>query len=223
MKTIDEGKGIYGRLPKGHEILLEIASGAVVEYDGRRWQNDMAAFILEHKYKTVVETGVSNAVSTDRILRAMEQYSGAILYSADPHPMHGTFKNYADHPNWRHEQMFSLYAMPLFFMEAGPYDLFVHDSDHGVETQTFEYEAGWGLTKPGGYICSDDWTWDNHRAWDKFCERHGVGFSNRGACVYAQKPLDALMPEHTEEYAESVMAAAYELSQLAVDRPAYFR
>lgn len=222
MITVDPGKGIYGRLPAGHEILKEIEVSKV-EYDGMRWQNRMAQFVLANKFRVVVETGVQNAVSTDRILRAMEQYEGGMLYSTDPHPMHGTFDLYGDHPNWRKEKMFSLHALPLFFMEAGPFDLFIHDSDHSLETQTYEYSAAWGLVKPGGYIASDDWTWSGHDAWRTFCSSHRLHPDEFGACQYVRKPLDAVVPEWNGDYCERVIAAAYALSQSVTDRPAYFR
>ena len=86
-----------------------------------------------------------------------------------------------------------------------------------------EFEMAWGLVKPGGFICSDDHTWDQHNAWPKFCGRHALYSFERGSCVYAQKPLTEPEVPHTAEYLESVMAAAYELSQMATDKPAYFR
>ena len=222
MNIVEPGKGLYGRLPEGHEILMEIATGLIPEYAGVRWQNRMAEHVRETGAKVIVETGVQSGVSSDRILRVLEE-TGGMLYSCDPHPLYQTFDTYGKHPNWRTEKRFSLDALPIFFMEAGEFDIFIHDSDHEVETQTFEYEAAWGLVKPGGWILSDDWTWAQHNAWTKFCGRHALYSFERGSCVYAQKPLTEPEVPHTAEYLESVMAAAYELSQMATDKPAYFR
>lgn len=223
MKIVEPGKGIYGRLPDNHEILLEIATGMIPEYNGERWQNAFSQFVLENKFKVVVETGVQSAVSTDRILRALEQYAGGTLYSCDPHPFYKTFDTYGDHPLWRKEKMFSLQAMPLFFMEAGPYDCFIHDSNHEIECQSFEYEAAWGFTRPGGWICSDDWTWGQHNAWQDFCGRHEVHPNAVGSCMYVQKPQDAPAPEWSAEFCERITDAAWRFSHSVTDRPEYFR
>jgi len=73
------------------------------------------------------------------------------------------------------------------------WDLFLHDGDHDVMAQTFEYELAWRYLKPGGWLLSDDYTWGlpEHGAWRNFLARHGnPPMRALGACAIVQKPLN---------------------------------
>jgi predicted O-methyltransferase YrrM len=80
------------------------------------------------------------------------------------------------HPRFTLIRKLSQDALYPLFDEVGPFDIFIHDSDHSEECQTYEFEAAWVMVKTGGIIVSDDCFWGQppHLAWDKFLTRHGV-------------------------------------------------
>jgi GR25 family glycosyltransferase involved in LPS biosynthesis len=144
--------------------------------------------------RIVVETGVSHGISSDRILSALDEIGipgHGLLYSVDPAPPDGIFE--ISHPRWSKCRKLSVEALPYIYENTGPWDVFLHDSDHEIWCQTFEYEVAWHFVRPGGLILSDDATWGMppHKAWDNFCARHGLTFWKAGACVCARKPMAA--------------------------------
>lgn len=138
----------------------------------------------------VVETGVSAGVSTDWILTTLDELGAGRLISIDPSPMPGLFE--IEHPRWRKLETTSAEALEHWRV-LPPWDVFLHDSDHAVYCETFEYEAAWHFVRAGGLILSDDYDWGTppHGAWRKFCDRHELAWHTRGACAVAQKPIDA--------------------------------
>lgn len=175
---------------------------------GDRFQNALGNFIREVKPAVVVETGVELGLSSDRILKALEDNGKGMLLSCDadyPFPYSPTpeimpiYLPTTSFPSsrWRTYPKESIYALPEIFADTGPWDVFLHDSDHGVGCQTFEYELAWHCVKPGGYILSDDYTWGSpeHHAFARFCERHGLasrGFL--GSCIVVRKPENPADP-----------------------------
>ncbi len=86
---------------------------------------------------------------------------------------------------------FSQDALKELSVQLGPWDMFIHDSDHSYETQHFEYEAAWNYVRSGGIIASDDTTWGTppHRAWQQFLERHGIRGANKmGNAEWFRRP-----------------------------------
>ena len=93
------------------------------------------------------------------------------------------------HPRFTWIRKYSNDALGDLYGSVGPFDLFIHDSDHGVECQTYEYEAAWLMVRSGGIIASDDVTWGQHNAWHDFIKRHGFdGDKTVGAAHYIVKP-----------------------------------
>lgn len=97
------------------------------------------------------------------------------------------------HPRFTFIRKYSTEALEPLFKEVGPFGLFVHDSDHNFETQTFEYESAWRMVRPGGIIASDDILWGDppHQAWAKFLARHNISPSSVrmiGNAAYFRKP-----------------------------------
>lgn len=142
--------------------------------------------------RVVVETGVSYGISSDRILATLDEIGipgHGLLYSVDSSPPAGVFE--VSHPRWSKLRQMSTEALPFIYERTGPWDVFLHDSDHGVWCQTFEYEVAWHFVRGGGLIMSDDATWGvpPHRAWPNFCERHGLSYTTAGACVIARKAI----------------------------------
>jgi predicted O-methyltransferase YrrM len=141
--------------------------------------------------RTIVETGVSYGISSDRILATLDEIGipgHGFLYSIDSSPPAGVFE--VSHPRWSKYRQMSTEALPEIYERTGPWDIFLHDSDHEVWCQTFEYEVAWHFVRGGGLIMSDDIPWGTppHRAWDRFCLRHGIEYRMAGHCAVARTP-----------------------------------
>lgn len=139
----------------------------------------------------VVETGVAEGKSTAHILRALADNGGGLLrsvdlpnqfYITDSGEIHAEFNPLDVGPGclvpqnlrelWRLTIGSSRDRLPVVLEEAGEIDAFFHDSEHTVETMTFEYEAAWPYIRHGGYLISDDATWNS--ALRDFAKKHAV-------------------------------------------------
>ena len=151
------------------------------------FQDKLADLIRQEKPDIVVETGVSEGLSTEYILSALDANGRGHLYSIDPmdetQQFNGTqgnpklfFDNPIVHPRWTLIRKYSQAALDPLYEEIGPFDFFLHDSDHSEKCQSFEYEAAWAMVRSGGIIASDDCFWGTppHCAWDNFLQRHGI-------------------------------------------------
>lgn len=150
------------------------------------YQDKLADLIRQEKPRIVVETGLLDGFGAEYILKALDDNGHGHLYSIDPlDPAHISNGFPGDlaylshpivHPRFTFMRLYSQVGLPKLFEEVGSFDVFVHDSDHSEECQTFEYEAAWKYVRPGGIIASDDVAWGQppHRAWWKFRERHGI-------------------------------------------------
>lgn len=168
------------------------------------YQDKFAEVIRREKPNIVVETGVWEGLSAEYILKALDDNGKGHLYSIDPmdatQEFNGTRGNPAlfvnnpiVHPRFTLIRKYSQVALEPLFEEIGPFDVFLHDSDHAEAVQTFEYEAAWRYVRSGGIIASDDVAWGMppHRAWWKFRARHGVPDSADvviGNARYFRKP-----------------------------------
>ena len=95
------------------------------------------------------------------------------------------------HPRFSLIREYSQAALKPLFEEVGPFDFFLHDSDHDAACQVFEFEAAWEYVRPGGIIASDDVFWGQppHRSWDKFLARHGIAERHIiGNAQYVRRP-----------------------------------
>ena len=143
---------------------------------GPHFQDKLAALIRQEKPSIVVETGLETGFGAEYILKALDDNGHGRLYSIDP-ALHAEFIRVPlVHPRFTFIQAKSQDALESLFKEVGPFDIFVHDSDHSAECQYFEYEAAWRMVRPGGIIATDDpwWGMPPHRTWSKFLERHGL-------------------------------------------------
>lgn len=150
--------------------------------------------------RTFVETGVSYGISSDRILATFDEigYEGhGLLYSVDPTPPEGIFE--VMHPRWSKYKEMSTTALPFIYEHTGPWDIFLHDSDHEVWCQTFEYEVAWHFVRGGGLIMSDDTVWGQpaHNAWANFCSRYQLTSMKYGNMEVVRKPAAAPGPPTT--------------------------
>lgn len=158
-----------------------------VIYGQPTFQDKLANLIRVEKPSIVVETGVWEGLSTEFILTALDDNGHGHLYSIDPMDPKQEFNgtrgkpelfdmNPIVHPRFTLIREYSSKAlMPLYF-NVGDFDFFLHDSDHGFECQSFEYEAAWHCVRSGGIIATDDPFWGEppHHAWDQFLARHGI-------------------------------------------------
>ncbi len=166
------------------------------------YQDKLADLIRQEKSEVVVETGVWEGLSTEYILKAMDDNGFGRLYSIDPmdpdQEFNGTkgnpelfFSNPISHFRWRLLRARSDQVLEVLFEEVGPFDMFIHDSDHGFECQKFEYDAAWRMVRSGGIIVTDDpyWGIPPHRAWDKFLIQHGLtDVRIMGTAQWVRKP-----------------------------------
>jgi predicted O-methyltransferase YrrM len=147
------------------------------------YQKELGEVIRVEKPQIMIETGVESGYSTEHFLVAMDDVKTGHLYSCDPAPS-GFYNTYPIvHPRFTFIKEASWMALDKIFKETGRLDLFLHDSDHSWECQTFEYEWAWNHVHSGGIIATDDPGWGitvevggsiAHHAWDAFCERHKV-------------------------------------------------
>jgi predicted O-methyltransferase YrrM len=76
--------------------------------------------------------------------------------------------------------------LPALFSDLHDIDLFIHDSDHTMPCQLFEYELAWEWLRPGGILLSDD----IGAAFDVFVDTRPVDCSGRltRSIGYIRKP-----------------------------------
>jgi len=120
------------------------------------------ALILGSKPKIIIETGVANGITTNIILRALEE-TGGTLHSFDVDPR--TKNVYQGKGNWNFHLLEGDFEKDLEdqVSRVGKVDLWIHDSNHGYQWQAFEYNLGIAALNPNGLIVSDDI--DSSTAW----------------------------------------------------------
>lgn len=159
--------------------------------DGTRYQEPLAEFCKEHKLKLLVETG--SGVSSLCLLKALDDMDDGQLYSIDPFPF---CQFETEHPRYELIKKKSYEALADLFIETGPWDMFLHDSDHWIECQTMEYEIGYHCLRPGGWIFSDDYEWDGHYAWRDFLAKYELTPVVAGNIQGAQKTDTFIIDKH---------------------------
>ncbi len=187
------------------------------------------ALVRKREPDTVVETGVYHGVSTAAILLALDANDRGGLHSIDAATVvvddyygefirrerptcaeSGTHRLPDDRdPGWilpddlrEHWHLTTdrpHRALPDVLPEAGPVDLFLHDSLHSASGMLFEFELAWEWLSPGGLLASCHV--GNNDALDTFaaehdCERGLFSYDYNGlegydapcSCGYAIKP-----------------------------------
>lgn len=165
------------------------------------FQNELRELILKFKPKVVVETGVCEGESTIEILKALDKNdNGGKLFSCEP--WKGGYKK--PHPRWNLFEGPSYEGLVQIYDESGPWDFFLHDSDHAPGCMAYEFEMALGWVVPGGIIAADDYKWCGGRVWDEFLKRTGNSEGiDIGAAAYIEKrgPLTDLTPEQLHKKA----------------------
>jgi predicted O-methyltransferase YrrM len=124
------------------------------------------SYILTNKPKIIIETGVANGISTRIILTALEKVGG-YLHSFDILPeAEKVAQNYR---NWKFHLLPKRNTkshLENSVKRIGFCDLWLHDSNHGSNWQTFEYNLALQQLNPSGILFSDDI--DASPAWGNF-------------------------------------------------------
>lgn len=176
-----------------------------------RFQVELFRWLRATQPEVLVETGVATGTGSRMILTALDLNGHGHLHSVD-----GTCDKPFEHPKWTFFKGFSQDKLFGIFEKSGPWDFFLHDSDHECACQTFEYEVAWHFTKPGGYIGSDDFNWGSpvHFAWRNFLLRHQVNTEISVGCVrLIQKPISAPQPQSDHDWASSCIQLAIRMAK----------
>lgn len=168
------------------------------------------ALIRVFKPSVMIETGVASGTSSACVLKAMQVNGKGRLISIDL-PAGDTVNSEYTAFQWNRKGSFGPtlvtedfstgYAvqdtlkdrwklvlgdakveLPRLLKEAGPVDVFMHDSEHSYEHMTFEFESVYPFLTPGGLVLSDDVSWN-----DSFKD-----FANRVGKPYGLEPIGVL-------------------------------
>jgi len=114
--------------------------------------------------KIVVETGVSDGMSSLFILSALEKMEGH-LYSID-YPKVGMPALYGKEPGWLvNDQLRARWTLiygkskeklPILLSQLKHVDIFLHDSEHSYSNMKFEFTLALEHMSPGSLLLSDD-------------------------------------------------------------------
>lgn len=182
---------------------------------GPHFQDKIAGLIRIAKPLTVIETGLETGFGAEFYLQALESNGRGVLVSIDPTLHKDYAPNPIKHDRFEHIQKRSVDALPAAFLQFGPFDFFIHDSDHSALCQTYEYELAWRFLMPGGYLVSDDPWWGQppHLAFQSFCYRNQAGpWTIAGNALWVRKPDPSSYPSRDETYAKEAQEKAIEIA-----------
>jgi predicted O-methyltransferase YrrM len=158
------------------------------------------------KPKTVVQTGVSNGLSSAFIMLALARNGPEgrlhvidlpyIFDPADPHwtqqgGLHGVVIPQGKSSGWMVPDIYrdrfevgvgdAMALLPPLLDRLGPIEMFFHDSDHTYNHMMFEFDQAMRKLAPNGVIVADDISW-NASLWD-FADKHRLPGYNFRATV----------------------------------------
>jgi predicted O-methyltransferase YrrM len=150
------------------------------------------------KPAVMIETGVAHGVSSWTILNAMNRNGVGKLYSIDlpDHDLQsynpvniqqssGWVVPDALKSRWDLRLGTSTDLLPGLLKEAGPVDLFFHDSDHSYSNMKFEFNTVLPFLKKPGLIVSDDV--HKNTSFDEFVAENrltGIAFFSKGGAAF---------------------------------------
>ena len=165
------------------------------------YQDKLADLIRVEKPLIVVETGLDMGFGSEYILKALDDNGKGHLYAIDPmdpnHHSNGCVPdpslydaNPIIHPRFTLIRQLSIEALVPLFARVGPFDMFIHDSDHSAECQKMECMNAWLMVRPGGLIVFDDPYWGDppHMTWTRFLEKHDLTANIIGNAQYTVHP-----------------------------------
>jgi len=158
-----------------YEAIVVAKSGLVTN---KNWDAEKSlcvllyAHILQHRPRTIVETGVANGITTNVIMAALEQ-TGGQLHSYDILPSAESV--YTGTGHWTFHLLRSRNRFKEMSASAGalgPVQLWIHDSNHGYTWQKFEYGFAFEVLDSPGWLISDDI--DASPAFGEIAEHSGI-------------------------------------------------
>lgn len=162
----------------------QVRGRAVVPGQMRALHAEMLYALVRHRRpQVVVETGVCNGLSSAVILKALAENAHGRLLSVDLPEYTDPAMNLtpfwdgkagaavpsSERPGWLVEPPLdkrwtltlgrSQEVLRPLLAEAGPIDVFIHDSEHSYENQFFEFTEGFAALRPGGVLVATDIAW----------------------------------------------------------------
>ena len=158
--------------------LFKVVSKTQSNITNTRWNAEEQLFILlyslikANKSKLIIETGVANGITTNAIMKALEESGGdGELNSFDVLPE--TSKAYLGGGNWNFYLLKGKKVHKQINSEVSSLqnvDIWVHDSNHGYRWQKFEYLLALSVLNKNGILISDDI--DASSAWGELAKTH---------------------------------------------------
>jgi predicted O-methyltransferase YrrM len=113
--------------------------------------------------RVIIETGVAHGVTSAYLLQALHENGAGILISVDLSPLGvaaedsvGCFVPSHLRDRWDLRRGSARKLLPGIVKEAGPIDLFVHDSLHTYFHMKWEFDVALSSLRPGGLLIADD-------------------------------------------------------------------
>lgn len=148
------------------------------------------ALARARKPRLLVETGTHDGLGTAVLLRAIERNAAegrqGTLLSFDIRPDAGWLVD-DELARWLDKRIGDARALLPEALVGAELDMFVHDSHHTYEHETFEFETVFPAASPGAVLVSDNA--HGGTAFRDFCERHGLDFS-----VVLERPRNHFYP-----------------------------
>jgi hypothetical protein len=146
--------------------------------------------IVLNDLNKVIETGVANGVTTRVMMRALER-TGGTLHSFDI--LEESRNVYTGRGSWIFHKLEPNRGIQKQLRREvaliGDCSMWVHDSNHGLSWQEFEYKLAWGRLTKKGFLISDDV--DASPAWGygslKYLNDPAVIFDSRKFIGISQK------------------------------------
>jgi predicted O-methyltransferase YrrM len=169
------------------------------------YQPLLAQFVRDNQLHTLVETGLGE--STVQLLGALDAMGEGHLTSVDPAPWWYGSNGKIQHP--RHTHVVGVSCNELWKV-PGPWDLFLHDSDHDCLIQTLEFHFAWGMLRKGGWLVVDDCDWGQHGAWRQFLKQRGLTATKMDSVEMVQKIFEPIRTNHVASYFSTCLGRAQE-------------
>lgn len=164
--------------------------------DGHRFQKKLGEFIVEHKLENIIEIG--SGVSSIFILQALDDAEiNGHLHSIDTAMW---YEHEIVHQKFNAIRGKSIDMMLEAFLKGGAPDLILSDGCHEIKDMTYEYEFGFAILKPNGYLVADDTSFGQNGAWENFLANHDLKEDYFGDARIIQKPSYIPVFDNIERY-----------------------
>lgn len=180
----------------------------IEQHNGNRFQNALADLAIKNNCKVIVESGcgVSSVFFLHKMKHSLDAHD-AKLFSIDPAKWYPN-----DIVSDQHELILgkSIDEMWKLYLRTGPWDMFLHDGNHDIKCQTYEFEFAYKCLKVGGILACDDYTWGGHNAWQDFLKRNNLTATKLGDIEYIIKQGTEVKVENAEDFHYSILSFAIE-------------